>query len=225
MYQKTTHMRPGEIVSGKNPALLILCAVVFFSWNCKGKTEEKKTAPESIIYKVDTASDKNKLVAKRPPIINITDTVAIRQIVLCMKDSARSSERIGLKLNNIFEKTLAEVIKKNKIQKTGSRMAWYKNSSEPFFFEAGIPINKRPAKMPKNVFVKEIGGDSAVVAHFYGPYELTYEGYSALREWLKDNKKKASGAPYEIYIGEPIDSKGTAADPYRVQTDIVFPHH
>ena len=54
--------------------------------------------------------------------------------------------------------------------------------------------------------------------------ELTYEGYDALREWLKDNKKKASGAPYEIYIGEPIDSKGKPADPYRVQTDIVFPH-
>ena len=142
-----------------------------------------------------------------------------------MKDSARSSERIGLKLNNIYEKILSEVIKKNKLKKTGSRMAWFKNSSEPFYFEAGIPVNKVPAKLPKKIFVKYIGGDSAVVAHFYGPYELTYEGYGALKDWMKENKKKASGAPYEVYIGEMIDSTGKAADPYKVQTNIVFPHH
>ncbi len=142
-----------------------------------------------------------------------------------MKDSARSSERIGLKLTNIYDKVLADVITKNKLTRTGSRIAWFKNSSAPFYFEAGIPINKKPAKLPKNVYVKTIGGDSAVVAHFYGPYELSYEGYGALREWLKDYKKKASGSPYEVYIGEPIDSTGKRRDPYRVQTDIVFPHH
>ena len=141
-----------------------------------------------------------------------------------MKDSARSSERIGLKLNNIYGKILADIIKKNKLIKTGPKMAWFKTSSEPFYFEAGIPINKAPTKLPKNVFTKNIGGDSAVVAHFYGPYELTYEGYGALKDWLKDHKKKAKGMPYEIYIGEPIDNKGKAADPYKVQTDIVFPH-
>jgi effector-binding domain-containing protein len=142
-----------------------------------------------------------------------------------MKDSARSSERIGLKLSVIYGKTLPDVIKKNKIVKTGSKMAWFKTSTEPYYFEAGIPVNKAPAKLPKNVFIKNIGGDSAVVAHFYGPYELTYEAYGALKEWMADHKKKASGIPYEIYVGEPIDSTGKANDPYRVQTDIVFPHH
>lgn len=201
------------------------CLAAILSWNCNSGKNEKPLTPEKIIYKVDTSAHTGKpAVAKKPPIININDTIAIQQIVIYMKDSARSSERIGLKLTNIYNKVLPDVIKKNNLTKTGSRMAWFKNSSAPFFFEAGIPVNKKPAKLPKNVFVKNIGGDSAVVGHFYGPYELTYEGYDALREWLKDNKKKASGAPYEIYIGEPIDSKGKPADPYRVQTDIVFPH-
>jgi effector-binding domain-containing protein len=201
-----------------------LCFIIIFAWGCKGDDDKKVITPEKIIYKIDTSKAEHK-VAQKPPIINITDTIAVKQIVLYMKDSARSSERIGLKLDNIYNKVLADLVKKNNLTKTGARMAWFKNSSAPFFFEAGIPVNKKPAKLPKNVLVKNIGGDSAVVAHFYGPYELTYEGYGALREWLKDNKKRASGAPYEIYIGEPIDSKGKPTDPYRVQTDIVFPHH
>ena len=206
--------------------IFFLSMVILSSLNCNSdKNDKKAVSPENIIYKIDTASRKTEKITKRPPIINITDTVAIRQIVLYMKDSARSSQRIGLKLTAIYEKTLAEVIKKNKLIKTGSRMAWFRTSSEPFFFEAGIPVNKKPVKLPRNVFIKNIGGDSAVIAHFYGPYELSYEGYSALRDWLKDNNKKASGAPYEIYISNPIDNKGKATDPYRVQTDIVFPHH
>ncbi|MEO6489127.1 MAG: GyrI-like domain-containing protein [Ferruginibacter sp.] len=197
---------------------------VILSVGCQSSKDEKPVSPDTIIYRTDT-SKPTAGPAKKPPIINITDTFAIKQTVLCMKDSALSSERIGLKLNNIYDKVFAEVIRNNKLTKTGSRMAWYKTSSAPFFFEAGLPVNKNPLKLPKNVFVKNIGGDSAVVAHFYGPYELTYEGYSALREWLTDNKQKAAGAPYEIYIGDPLDSKGKARDPYRVQTDIVFPHH
>lgn len=210
--------------------LLYFCILnaVYGGFGCSGGKDEKKVTPEKIIYKIDTSSKKKAPPAgekKRPPIINITDTIAVPQIVLYMKDSARSSERIGIKLNNIYSKVLADVIQKNKLTKTGARMAWFKNSSAPFFFEAGIPVNKKPAKLPKNVMVKNIGGDSAVVAHFYGPYELTYEGYGALREWLSDNKKKAAGAPYEIYIGDPIDSKGQPTDPYKVLTNIVFPHH
>lgn len=205
--------------------MIVFLAALILSCGGKQSKDEKKVSPETIIYKIDTSKKTTTTIAKKPPIINISDTIALKQIILYMKDSARSSERIGLKLTNIYDKVLVDFMKKNKISKTGSRMAWFRNSSAPFFFEAGIPVNKKPAKLPKNIYVKNIGGDSAVVAHFYGPYELTYEAYSALREWLKDNKKKAAGAPYEVYIGEPIDSKGKASDPYRVQTDIVFPHH
>ncbi len=209
----------------KNIRNILFCSLlIVFSLNCNSETE-KTVTPESIVYKMDTATKKADAIAKRPPIINITDTIALSQIVLYMKDSARTSDRIGLKLTTIYEKTLLDIIKKNKLEKTGSKIAWFKTSSEPFFFEAGIPVNKRPAKLPKNVFIKHIGGDSAVIAHFYGPYELTYEGYGALRDWMKDRKKKSSGAPYEIYIGDPIDSTGKIVDPYKLRTDIVFPHH
>lgn len=192
--------------------------------SCREKKQEIKQDPARIIYKIDTAKESPSPTALRPPIINITDTVAIREIVVYVKDSARSSERIGLKLEQIYNKILPEVFEKNKIKKTGSRIAWFKSSGAPFYFEAGFPVDKKPSKTGKNIFVREIGGDSVVVAHFYGPYQLSYEGYGALRDWLKNAHKKASGAPYEIYVTPPVDSSGKAKDPYRVQTDIVMPH-
>ena len=101
-------------------------------------------------------------------------------------------------------------------------MAWYKGEKAPYFFEAGIPVDKKPAKLPAGVHIKEIGVDSIVVAHFYGPYDLIPQAYDALRDWMKDHKKTAKGAPYEIYIGDPLDANGQPKDPYKVQTDIVF---
>ena len=84
-------------------------------------------------------------------------------------------------------------------------------------------MDKKPGKLPPGVSVKEIGVDSIVVAHFYGPYDLLPQAYDALKDWMKDHKKKAKGAPYEIYVGDPMDEKGKPKDPYKVQTDIVFP--
>lgn len=181
--------------------------------------------PKEIVYKIDTSKANTNLIAKRPSIINIVDTIAQREIVVYVKDSARVNERIGIKLEKIFNETLSEYFKKNKIKKAGSRIVWFKTSKAPFYFEAGFPVDKKPLKKGKNIYVRNIGGDSVLVAHFYGPYQLTYQGYEALKSWLKDHKKKASGAPYEIYIDSPIDSTGKAVDPYRVRTDIVFPHH
>ena len=105
----------------------------------------------------------------------------------------------------------------------GAPMAWYNTMKAPYFFEAGIPVNKKPAKLPAGVFVREMGNDSAVVAHFYGPYNLLSQGYDAVKERMKDEKKKSSAAPYEIYVGNPMDKNGKMIDPYKVRTDIVFP--
>ena len=85
-----------------------------------------------------------------------------------------------------------------------------------------MPVNKKPAKLPKGVSLKQIGTDSVVVAHFYGPYELTPQGYTALKDWIKDHKKKIILPPYEVYVGDPMDKDGKLIDPYKVQTDIIF---
>lgn len=206
---------------------LITCAGLFLTVfaACSNKKQEKKEEPEKIIYKIDTSKEKQAPIESRAPIINIVDTITAREIVVFVKDSAKSSDRIGIKLERIYRKTLPEFFKKNKIVKTGPRIAWFKTSSAPFFFEAGFPVNKKPSKKEKNILVKEIGGDSALIAHFYGPYHLTFEAYEVLSDRLKTLHKKSSASPYEKYVTAPIDSTGKAIDPYKVLTDIVFPHH
>jgi effector-binding domain-containing protein len=117
------------------------------------------------------------------------------------------------------------VVKQNKLKVTGAPMAWYRTQKPPFFFEAGVPVDKKPAKLPKNILFRTIGGDSAIIAHFYGPYEQMSVAYETLNDWMKDRKKKLRSPAYEVYIGDPIDKEGNPIDPFKVQTDIVFPHN
>ncbi len=196
----------------------IIVIASLFSCN---QSEEKK-GPESDIKKDTAVTRSPAIVAKRPPIINITDTLSAKYTVLYIKDSAANVERIGLKLAEIYGFKLAAVINKNNLKTNGQPMAWYNSTKAPYFFEAGIPINKKPAKLPGNIHVKEIAVDSVVVAHFYGPYEMLNEAYDALNDWMKDHKKKIAGKPYEIYVDDPMEKDGKMKDPYKVRTDVIF---
>ena len=183
--------------------------------------------------KAATTADKDSVTAQpviatatetqRPPIINITDTLSEKRLVIYMKDSAATVERIGLKLPQILGFKLDAVIKKNKIHATGRPMAWYNSNKAPYFFEAGIPVDKKPTKQPSNVYIREIGVDSVTIAHFYGNYNQLSLAYEAVEDWLKSHKKSLRGKPYEIYIDDPSDKDGKMKDPYKVQTDVVFP--
>jgi effector-binding domain-containing protein len=185
--------------------------------NDKKNSETKKdTVVRSAIKRADPTS------AKKAPVINIMDTVAVKQLVLCIKDSAATSDRIAIKLGQIYGVKLNTIIKNNKLKVVGPPMAWYRTSRAPFFFEAGLPVDRKPAKLPTGVTIKQIGQDSVVVAHFYGPYDITFQAYTALQDWLKDHKKKSTLPPYEVYVDDPIEKNGKLKDPYKVQTDIVF---
>ena len=104
----------------------------------------------------------------------------------------------------------------------GQPMAWYNTTKPPYYFEAGVPVDKKPSKLPANTFIREIGADSVVVAHFYGKYEQISLAYDALKDWIKDRKKTQKGKPYEVYVDDPVDKDGKMKDPYKVQTDIIF---
>ena len=218
-------MLPVKYSAGNMLRTFCSIALIALAFSCNNKDKVKQPVEEpTVIYKKDSDTLTKEKKKKSPPIINITDTVALKQLVLYVKDSASSSERIGKKMTNIYNKILADAIKLNKLKKTGPRMAWYRSSSAPFFFEAGVPVDKKPAKLPKKVFLKTMDADSIVVAHFYGPYYLTSQGYEALGDWMQSNNKKSAGAPYEIYVDNPFDSNGKAIDPYKVRTDIIFPY-
>lgn len=199
------------------------CSLFLFA-ACSSNTSEKNATPATSSAKKDTPVEEKKVatVKKRPPIINITDTVSTKMTVLCLKDSAANFDRIALKLGNIYGVKLAAILKKTGMKPAGQPMAWYNTQKAPYYFEAGIPVEKKLGKLPSNAFIKQIGTDSVTVAHFYGPYDLLPEAYNALKEMMKDRKKKAKQKIYEIYVGDPMDKDGKLKDPYKVQTDVVF---
>jgi len=210
-----------------NKTFLVL--VVLFLCNACGNNDKKDTGPaKDTVKPVRTNTPVTEKPAEaatttRPAIINMLDSVSPRRIVIYMKDSAKTFDRISLKLGMIYGVKLADVLKKNNLKMASAPIAWYRTQKAPYFFEAGVTVAKRPAKLPKNVLVREMAPDSVVIAHFYGPYSLLNQGYDAVKERLKDQKRTIGGAPYEIYIDDPVDKNGKAVDPYKVRTDIIFP--
>ncbi len=190
--------------------------------SCGGDKKKDPPKPEKGRIKTEVKKE-SETKTQRPPIINIVDTVAPKMTVIYSSDSAATFDRIGLKLGKIYGTKLPEYIKKNNLKTTGAPMAWYKKQKTPFFFDAGIPVNKAGSKAVKGVQIRQMNGGKALIVHFFGPFELLPQGYDAVKEWMKENKKILAGPSYEIYITDPIDKNGKPVDPYKIQTDIVFP--
>ena len=202
--------------------ILFVASLVVIALACNNGNDTAQTKIKNDTIVKTAVRIEQKTTPNKAPVINITDTVSIKHIILCMKDSAATSGRIAMKLGEIYSVKLAAVIKKNGLKITGAPMAWYKSQKAPFFFEAGFPVDKKPVRLPAGVTVKQIGTDSVVIAHFYGPYNLTGQAYIALQDWIKEHKKTTIQAPYEVYVDDPLDKNGKLKDPYKVQTDIVF---
>ena len=193
---------------------------------CNGHDNNKTNKPIKDSLKTTVTKEEKKepeTKYERPPIVNIVDTLAPKRMVIYCKDSAANFERISLKLGKIYGAKLPEYIKKNNLKTAGAPMAWYNKTKKGYFFEAGVPVNKIGMKALPGVQIRELAAGKAVIAHFYGPFELLPQGYDAVKEWMKDNKKITAGAPYEIYLTDPFDKDGKPVDPYKIQTDIIFP--
>jgi effector-binding domain-containing protein len=204
---------------------LLIAFFTSFLLCCKEKKTDLSVNNAPIVIKKDKPRSKTDTLPSNAPIINIADSVSQNLLILCIKDSAKNSVRLSEKLAKIYGIKLPEFIKKNKLKTTGAPMAWYKTQKSPFFFEAGIPIDKKPAKLPKGFIINKIGGYRNIIAHYFGPYEETSQAYDALKDWLKENHKNQVAPAYEIYVGDPYDKEGKPIDPYKVQTDIIIPYH
>ena len=205
-------------------SIVLFAGILFIACNNndkKGPTSTNKDSSKPATKKEEKKKADEQY--KRPPIVNIVDTLAPKRLVAYSKDSAANFDRIALKLGNIYGVKLQEYIKKNNLKTTGAPMAWYTKQKAPYFFEAGFPVNKAGAKAVAGVQIREMNAGKAVIAHFFGPFDLLPQGYDAIREFIKDNKKSIAGIPYEIYLTDPFDKNGKPVDPYKIQTDIVFP--
>lgn len=141
------------------------------------------------------------------------------QTVLYISDRADSSQDIPKKLAKIYGEELGGFIHKENLKMAGAPMAWYSGAQFPLTFEAGLPVDKAPAHTSGRIKVRQQPNGPAVVAHYFGPYELDGVAYKAINEWMQAHGKTAAAPPFEVYVGDP----GVEKDPYKVQTDIIQP--
>jgi effector-binding domain-containing protein len=202
-----------------NYVLIVPLTLLILNTACNSSKE--KAAPT--ITTVD--NNKTEVLPNNPQkgaVINMEDTVEIKRMVLCLKDSSKTREGMYAKLVEIYNKKIPDAIKANKLKIMGSPMAWHTMQKTSFFFEAGIPVDKAPTKPGKGMYMKSTGNDSVYIAHFFGPNELTTGAYEAIKEKAKENHKVTSSA-YEVYIDNPFITTTEPLDLYKLQTDIVFP--
>jgi effector-binding domain-containing protein len=202
-----------------NYVLIAPIMLLILTTSCNSSKE--KTASTS------TTLDNKKIEVlptnpQKGAVINMQDTVEIKKAVLCLKDSSKTREGMYAKLIDIYNKKIPDAIKANKLKIMGAPMAWHTMQKTFYFFEAGIPVDKAPAKPGKGMYMKNTGADSVYIAHFFGPNDLTIGAYDAIKEKAKENHKVTSAA-YEVYIDNPFVITTEPLDLYKLQTDIVWP--
>jgi effector-binding domain-containing protein len=196
---------------------LFYSALLAMAISCSQKNPENGTADSLQTAPADSVANDSTATA-REPIMNIEEIKTQDQNLMVMNDSAASSQEIGQKLGAIYGK-IGACAAKCKMEVSGAPAAWYNGPSAPWAFTAGMPFKTKCNNPDKGISMKEVKGGKAVVVHFFGPYDMTGKGYEAGQNYIKEKNLVAGDAPYEVYIGDP----GTEKDPYKVQTDIVFP--
>jgi len=84
--------------------------------------------------------------------------------------------------------------------------------------DIGIPVEKAE-RASGRIRVQDFPGQKAVMAYYFGAYDKIGRTYNILEQYIKENKKDIAGAPWEIYISDPMTEKDTA----KWETHIVFP--
>ena len=206
--------------------ILISTAVILLPscGNQDERMQQKSNTLNANLIKKDSLSARLDPILQKAPILNLVDTTLSKWYVVYIKDSAALSTGISAKLKTIYEEKIPALLKEKNIKALSAGLAWFTTDAPPFYFEAGMWVEKSPGKLPKPFALRTIPAGKAILAHYYGPYGNTVIAYEVLNDWLKTNNKKKRGAPFEIYVTPAFDEKGNAIDPFKVRTDIIFPY-
>lgn len=153
----------------------------------------------------------------KAPEMTIEETKVSAMNYLFIHDHADTSN-IGQKIGAAYGR-IQEAMKKQGLNMSGYPFAiYYTESTSEWDVDFAIGTDKA-GKADGDIKPGTIKEGNTVVAHYYGPYEKMAPAYEALKKYIADNGKKITGAPWEIYITDPMTEK----DPMKWQTDIHFP--
>jgi effector-binding domain-containing protein len=132
--------------------------------------------------------------------------------------SPKDHEAVGKQMGKMYGE-LVGALKKSKVEIAGAPFCLYpKYSEESMDMVCALPVAanvKLPAKYP----VKELAGGKAIKAVHMGTYENLTTTYTDLDKYIAFKKLTVTGAPWEVYITDPM----TEPDTSKWITEVYFP--
>lgn len=172
-----------------------------------------KPVPAPIETPADNPAPKKAQIID--PVVNTGPTKTMNRYFLTMKDFADMPSEAQRKQKTLMS-AVEFIVKKHSLPIVAPPVVWKYANNHHYFVEVGIPLAKRYNIRETGCSVKETKASKAVVAHYFGPYSHLNIGYDSIEEWLKENKKKKKGIPWEVYVSDPNVMK----DLNFLQTDI-----
>ena len=183
--------------------------VLLLAFSCFGKAG----IIESNSFKSPNANHKMHDTIKKPTVF-LEESLTKPMTLLVIRDTAATVADIS----QLFQKDYGELftfINKNTLI-PGKVMAFYHSYGPPFFVDVAVEVNRIPGLLTERIKAKYLAGGNAVIARYQGPYEQVEIAYTAITNWLKQQRKEAKDKPFEVYLNHP--SEGT--DPFALRTDV-----
>ena len=95
---------------------------------------------------------------------------------------------------------------------------WHLWEADRADLEAGLPV-PAPVEGEGRVAASELPGGTVAVTMHRGPYDGLTDTYHALAAWMEANGHEQGGAPWEVYLTDP----GETRDPADYRTEVHWP--
>lgn len=165
----------------------------------------------------------NKLKARVETMPSLSSSITVEEVEV--DDTEYLFVHGKANINNISQflgasyGKIGAALGKQKLQMAGAPFAiYYSNSQTEWEMDAAIPVSG-PGKDDGEIKAGKLKAGKAVMARFFGSYEQTGMAHQAANEFIKKNNKQVIGAPWEVYVTDPMVEKDTA----KWETDIFYP--
>jgi effector-binding domain-containing protein len=95
--------------------------------------------------------------------------------------------------------------------------AYYNQDMQDLDVEIGFPV-ARELPHRGDIRASQIPGGRMATCLYTGPYTGMAPAYTALSQWMQENRYQPTGVAYEVYLSDPGEMS-----PEELQTEIVFP--
>ncbi len=119
-----------------------------------------------------------------------------------------SETDIPKNIGECFEK-ISACIDHCGIKQVASPFVIYHGHGKIYDMECAIPTNKPATEIMDGIKAGELKASKVLKASFYGDYALTSQAHEAIDAYAKVNNKTITGAPWEVYITDPMEEKDT----------------